>query len=197
MKFFTPDLLERFGSEDERVALAAQEELEQRSEQYAQHLRAIEGKLPPRFRELQQQFYLHDARVVSPLFPWPVDVPWPLHPEMLWPAGQALPEPWPSFWLALQLDTPPREFLVLHYRFVRVEETRRRRAPRGDTCPYLEWQHDEVEIAPGQDGHELWHSILFTNGFELGLRFRDFDFATLKPLALPDGHPPARQKAPS
>jgi hypothetical protein len=32
MKFFTPDLLERFASEDDRVALAAQEELEQRSQ---------------------------------------------------------------------------------------------------------------------------------------------------------------------
>src|SRR5262249_48231029 len=32
MKYFTPDLLERFGSKDERIALAAHEELEERSE---------------------------------------------------------------------------------------------------------------------------------------------------------------------
>ncbi len=194
MKFFTPDLLERFGSEDEQVALAAQEELEQRSEEYARHLRAIEAELPPRFRELQQQFYLHDARAVSPLVPWPASVPWPIQAELLWPAG---PGPWPSFWLALQLDAPPRDFLVLHYRFVRAQEAQRRQPLRGDACPYLEWQHDEIEITPGPDGPEFHHSILFTDGLELGLRFRDFDFATLKPLALPDGHAPARQTAPS
>jgi hypothetical protein len=70
MKFFTPDLLERFGSEDDRIALAAQEVLEQRSQQYLEHLGAIKAKLPPRFREMQERFYLHDARVVGSPFPW-------------------------------------------------------------------------------------------------------------------------------
>jgi hypothetical protein len=32
LKFFTPDLLERFVSDEQRLALAAQEELEQRSD---------------------------------------------------------------------------------------------------------------------------------------------------------------------
>jgi hypothetical protein len=74
MKFFTPDLLERFGSEDDRTALAAQEEPEQRSERYLEHLNAIKGKLPPRFREMQERFYLHEARVVGSPFTWfPLD----------------------------------------------------------------------------------------------------------------------------
>ena len=60
MNYFTPDLLERFGSEDDQVALAAQDELEQRSRQYAEHLKGILPKLPPRFREMQERFYLHD-----------------------------------------------------------------------------------------------------------------------------------------
>src|SRR5262249_6628669 len=70
MKFFTPDLLERFGSEDDRIALAAQEELEQRSQRYLEHFNAIKGKLPPRCQEMQERFYLHDARVVGSPFSW-------------------------------------------------------------------------------------------------------------------------------
>ena len=41
MKFFTPNLLECFGSEDEGVALTALEEQERRSELYAGTLREI------------------------------------------------------------------------------------------------------------------------------------------------------------
>src|SRR5439155_6665260 len=65
MKFYTPDFLERFGSEDEDIALAAHDELERCSEAYSQHVDEIEGKLPQRFRDLLNQFYLHDARVIS------------------------------------------------------------------------------------------------------------------------------------
>ena len=53
MKFFTPDLLERFGSEDHLVASAAQDEWEERAEEYARNLSEIEvrcrnGSGPPR-----------------------------------------------------------------------------------------------------------------------------------------------------
>ena len=192
MKFFTPDLLERFASEDDRVALAAQEELEQRSEQYAEHLKGILAKLPPRFREVQERFYLHDARVVGPVFPgFHPDLLARVHPEELWgfpfrefhPEGE--PGRWPSFLLVLQLDPPPREFLVLHYRLTRVEEVRRSHPLGDERLPFLEWRHDEVELVPSDGGPEFGHSILFTNGLELRLRFRDFDYATLKPMALP------------
>ncbi|HYT90200.1 MAG TPA: hypothetical protein VEL76_15940 [Gemmataceae bacterium] len=190
MKFFTPDLLERFGSENDRIALAAQEELEGRSEQYADHLRKIAKKLPPRFLEVQERFYLHDARVVEPVFPW-------LHPEFLerfhpdlwwdWPLRVRQPEGqpgWrPSFILILQLDPPPQEFLVLHYRFARIDEVGGHPPLREEKLALLEWRHDEVELLPSDDRLEFGHSILFTHGLELRLRFRDFDYATLSPLA--------------
>ena len=65
MKFFTPDLIDRFGSEDDGIALAAQQEFEGRSEEYLRQLREIGEILPERFRELLEQFYLHDSRVIS------------------------------------------------------------------------------------------------------------------------------------
>jgi hypothetical protein len=192
MKYFTPDLLERFGSEDDRIALAAQDELERRSERYAEHLKGIAKKLPPRFLEMQDRFYLHDARVVGPTVPWfRPDVPAPFHAELWWDFPFRSPRPrtdpgWqPSFLLALRLDPPPQEVLVLHYRFARVDEVRFH-APIGDEkLPFLEWRHDEVDLVPSDEGLEFGHSILFTNGLELIVRFRDFDYATLKPMAPP------------
>lgn len=192
MKFFTPELLERFASEDERIALAAQDELESRSERYAEHLKAILPKLPPRFRELQQRFYLHDARVLWPGLPsFHPALQMRFLPEMIWgfPFWARMPEAVPgersSFLMALQLDPPPKEVLVLHYRFVRIDEISRHRPLDDDRCPFLEWQHDEVELVRSDAGQpEGEHAILFTNGIELRLRFADFDFATLQPMVL-------------
>ena len=40
----------------------------------------------------------------------------------------------------------------------------------------------ELELVETGRGKEFRHSILFSNGLELRLRFKDFDFATLKPI---------------
>lgn len=65
MRFFTPDLLERFGSEDDNVAFEAHQEFELRSREYLRQLNEIAEKLPQRLRALIEQHYLHDARVIS------------------------------------------------------------------------------------------------------------------------------------
>ena len=193
MKFYTPELLERFASTDEQTALAAQDELEQRSEHYAAYLQSIAKKLPPRFQELQQRFYLHDARVILPFGPW---LP-PWHPEMLWDMLNAMQldrsRTPPSFLIALQLDAPPREFVVLHYRGVRLEGDpfRMRRYPR---IPLLDWLHDEVELVLVGEQVEFQHSILFSEGVELRLQFTDFDFATLKPMSETNSPPDTRSR---
>lgn len=191
MNYFTPDLLERFGSEDDRIALAAQEELEQRSERYSHYLHDIQAKLPRRLREMQKRFYLHDARVMAGWFPWIAGLLLPVDPQPFTfpilqgqPSGLG-PDRSASLWIALRLDTPPQQFLILHYRFVTVEETRIVRAPSQEYCPLLEWQYDEVEVTASKKGFEFLHSILFTNGFEMRVRFSDFDFATMRPLARP------------
>src|SRR5262249_14231718 len=90
---------------------------------------------------------------------------------------------WHSLWMVLQLDTPPKEFIVLHYRLGQFVEVSYH-WPLGDEgCPYLEWLHDEVDVVPANGQPEIWHSILFSNGLALRLRFLDFDFAPLTPMA--------------
>jgi hypothetical protein len=189
MRFFTPDLLSRFGSGDGQLAQAAQEALERRTEEYLRTLQEIEPKLPPRFRDLLEHSYLHDARVISQPGFVVTDLESLEHSSRV-----GMPPAWshsyvkgaderriPSFWLPLQLDTPPREILVLQYRFVLVENAEVHES-LDEECPYLEWQHDEVDLVQSGEYMEFRHSILFTRGLELRLRFRDFDFATLKPM---------------
>ena len=189
MKFFTPDLIDRFGSEDDGIAFAAQQEFERRSEEYLRQLHEIEAKLPERFRELLEQFYLHDPRVIShsslgiPEPGWLGDTKLVEFPPAWKPSGQEESRSL-SFWIALQLDTPPREVLALQYRSVLIEEADLHQSLREDECPYLEWQYDEVELIRAGRGKEFRHSILFTKGLELRLRFKDFDFATLKPIEI-------------
>jgi hypothetical protein len=189
MRFFTPDRLSRFGSGDGQLAQAAQEELERRTEEYLRTLQEIESKLPPRFRDLLEQFYLHDARVISQPGFVVTDLESLEHSSRV-----GMPSAWShsyiqgaqerrisSFWLPLQLDTPPREILVLHYRCVLVENAVVHES-LNEECPYLEWQHDEVDLVQSGECTEFSHSILFTGGLELRLRFKDFDFATLRPM---------------
>ncbi len=187
MRFFTPELLCRFGSDDDQIAVDAQQELERRSDEYSRQLHEMEPKLPERFRELLGHFYLHDARIID-------------HSNWDRPQGapvsssgsKGMPESrWIdheetrllSFCIALQLDAPPRDLVVLQYRSVVVEEVCVHRSVGQDGCPYLEWQYDEVELIRTDRRTKFRHSILFTSGFELQLRFRDFDFATLRPMA--------------
>jgi hypothetical protein len=189
MKFFTPDLLERYGSEDDGIAFAAHEELERRSQDYLLELHAIDPKLPQRFRELLERFYLHDARVIDHSSLGRADLGSPADAEKagLGPGSESFGEEGPllSFAIVLQLDTPPREVLVLQYRSVVIEEARRHHSLLEEDCPSLEWQHDEVELIQTGQRTEFRHSILFTRGLELRLRFQDFDFATLRPIEVP------------
>jgi hypothetical protein len=189
MKFLTPDLLDQFGSENDDVAHAAEEELEQRSDAYVRHLGEIEDRLPQRFRDLIDHFYLHDARVISQQSVMVTDLEWLEHELRLgkpprWRAFGEQESRIPSYWIPLQLDPPPREVLVLQYRSVQIEDAKLHEC-LFDECPYLEWLHDEVELIEGDGSTEFRHSILFTRGLEVQLRFRDFDFATLKPIEVP------------
>ncbi len=186
MKFFVPELLSRFGSDDATIAEAAQAELEHRAEEYRQALHAIEPVLPHRFRELVEQFYLHDARILSAAG-FPVE-----DAEFLLGSyrGEATganghdrgrdPRT-PSFGLNLELDAKSRGLLILQYRSVVVEDLIRHET-MDEECPYLEWLHDEVELVRSAECKTFRHSILFTKGWELRLTFRDFEFATLRPI---------------
>lgn len=64
MEFFTPELLLRFGSTEDAIADAAQEDWEEASQKYREHLKAIRSQLPRGVRPLLRKVCLHDARLL-------------------------------------------------------------------------------------------------------------------------------------
>jgi hypothetical protein len=148
MKFFTPQLLERYRSADPAVAQAAVAEWEVVHQEYEQHLRALEPTLPANVREFNA-LLLHDATV------------------------QTLARSPRRLLLVLKKDIPPRDLVLLHYDLedepVLVPYARN---PR-------EWQtptrFDFDEFDRVEEAGRTWytHAIVFDNGWELRLRFRD------------------------
>jgi hypothetical protein len=160
MKYFTPDLLVRFGSADEHVSASAHAALERAAETYQSHLRAIRPRLPDSLQQLLDQHYLHDARVLL--------------------AGQA--DSGNSFVIWLRLDTPPREELILNYGLVRAPKITSHAELLDGESPYIEWLHDEVDFDTKDQPTGARQSILFSNGWEIELHF---DQLELIPISQP------------
>jgi hypothetical protein len=64
MKYFTRELHERYGSEDDAVAAAADAEWEAVLDRYESYLQSIQSELPEHIRQFNQ-LLLHDAVVWS------------------------------------------------------------------------------------------------------------------------------------
>src|SRR5262249_40139185 len=90
MKFFTPELIERYGSDDPAVARAAEAEWETVHARSVQHLQTIEAGMPPHLREFTS-LLLHDATV------------------------QALARDKGRLVMVLKKDIPPRDLVILCY----------------------------------------------------------------------------------
>lgn len=150
MKYFTADLLRRFGSEDAPTANAAQEEWEQVCERYNAYLDSIKGQMTPGLRQVEESYSLHDARVCG-----------------MGQDGQ-------SFVIVLRLDTPPHPLLTLTFDLLGEPGIDTTALPQElcSTGDVVAWQYDELELLPGNPQGWRW-SILFSNGWEVRLHFRD------------------------
>ena len=187
MNFFTPDLLARFGSEDDQVADVCPRGSRPSHRRICSRTARDRSRNCPRvFGIYSTSSILHDARVISQQgFVLndleSIENSLRSGTPLAWRNPGAENRRTPSFWLHLQLDPPPGEILVLQYRSVLIENAEIHESLI-EECPYLEWLHDEVELVQSGECTEFRHSILFTRGLELRLRFKDFDFATLKPM---------------
>lgn len=159
MKYFTPDLLKRFGSEDDTIADQAHAEWESASRQYQRHFRSIEKELPQTLRAVFKKFYLHDARVFG----------MSSQPRVLS--------------LTMQLDSPPHEALVFQYLLLKAVEVHRH-GGQSDPCPYLEWLYDEVSVKTVDNIKYFEHAVLLTGGTELQIPFLDFQCLVQPPPRL-------------
>src|SRR5215469_602785 len=115
--------------------------------------------MPSGLRHLDESFYLHDA----------VDCDMGRQPN--------------SFVLTLQLDTPPHSLLTIAYDLVEEATINHAALPmelRFGGQSVL-WQYDEIERVSGEP--PTWkHSILFSNGWEVQLHFREVRVQELQSL---------------
>lgn len=150
MKYFTLDLLARFGSTDDAIADAAHREWDAVHEAYLERLRAIRTRLPKSVRNVLKSFCLHDAKVLTMTFD---------------------EKPFFSIFLEIRNPGKPRDrFLELRYRVTSRPVFSRHRPVLEDGAPFRWWLYDEMDVTD-ENRYEFTHSILFTGGYELQLFF--------------------------
>ena len=165
MKRFTPELLERFGSVDDKIADAASEEWERTHQAYVTHLKSIRPQLPRPLRQMLRRFCLHDAKVLTLA-----------HDER------------PFFSIFLKIDKPSDpldRFLELNYRLARAPKFVRPKSTQQGEKPFGWWLYDEVDVLKEEPVPVFLHSILFTGGWELQLFFFDMTYSRLRKILFP------------
>jgi len=156
MRFFTADLLERYRSADPAIARAAETEWEAALTRYDQQAQTLEASMPAPLRAFTA-LLLHDA------------------------ALQSLARDGTRLIVVLKKDIPPRELVILNYELegepVLVPFVR---SPRDWQLP-ARFDFDEIDQVE-EAGQRLYvQSIVFDNGWELRLRFRDVRLTLAEP----------------
>jgi hypothetical protein len=159
MKYFTPELL-ALGLTADDEQLNEQERLwDEAGDRFVAYLDSVRAHMPPGLRHLDQSYYLHDALI------------------------QGMGQQGRLFVIVLQLDTPPRSLLTLEYDLVEEPVILREALPLGlrTTGTVVDWQYDEIEMLPGNPPSWV-QSILFSNGWEVQLHFRDVQVQEVQAL---------------
>jgi hypothetical protein len=159
MKYFTPDLIARGQTDDNRVLNEVEAIWDERCERYNAYLASIRDELSPGLRHIEDNYYLHDAQV----------------------RGMGCRDG--MFVVMLQLDTPPHSLLTFTYELVEPPRIDPQILPESARSQgeVVEWQYEEIEKAPGEP--PTWRqSILLSNGWEVVVHFRDVKIEEMQAL---------------
>jgi hypothetical protein len=150
MKYFTPERYIAYQDCSSDAAMnAADADWEAAGERYLEYYQSVEPRLPPGIRKMQESYYLHDAVVFT-----------------LGREGN-------RFVIVLQLDVPPGDVLTFTYELDGEPRINRAVLPAGQRSEgRTEWMYDEVELISDMPPIAE-HSILLSNGWEVGIPFRD------------------------
>jgi hypothetical protein len=94
MKYYTPELIVMGQSDDDDILDEQTRLWDEAAARYVAYLDTVREQLPPALKHIQENYYLHDASVLS--------------------IGRRAR----AFVLVLQLDTPPRSILTFTYDLV-------------------------------------------------------------------------------
>jgi hypothetical protein len=130
------------------------------ADHYDHYLQTILPELPPAIRQLIEGYYLHDAEVLS--------------------AGRQ----GDTFVLQLQLDVPPKDLLSITYTLTAEPLIDCSALPVEHRSSRMTWQYEELEVCGQGDDRHYRHTILFSNGWEIQIPFREVRLATVQPIYL-------------
>jgi hypothetical protein len=150
MKYFTPELVVAYGSDDPATWKDAEARWDDACARYDAYLASVKDRLPADLRQVEDTYRLHDAVVRG-----------------MGRRGRA-------FVLVLQPAGPPQPLLTFTYELAGEPVIRKEVLPPAyqRTGASVDWQYDEIEMAEGEP--PTWRqSILFSNGWEVTLHFRD------------------------
>ncbi|HJT78235.1 MAG TPA: hypothetical protein VJ739_13610 [Gemmataceae bacterium] len=165
MKYFTRERYLALQERGEEARDAADAAWDEAVGQYETYLGTIRPEMPEAVRELLDGFCLHDARVLS-----------------MGRRGD-------TFMISVQLDVPPNELLTITYSLAGAPEIKQQPFPWATAGAAPAWLHDEIELVREGGGGQFVHAILFSNGWEVRLPFREVQLATAYPT-FPSPHAP-------
>lgn len=157
MKFFTRELIERYGSDDDAVAGRAHNEWETILARYESSLQSVAGDLPDHIRAFTN-LLLHDAVV------WSIAR---LSDRLI---------------LVVHKDIPPRNVVILTYALIAEPIIDKTALSHEDKSSVMDWLYDEFEVVREVDRTSYAQSILFGNGWEISLRFSDVQVTLADPV---------------
>lgn len=157
MNYFTRERYLALQERGDDAMDAADAAWDEAVECYEAYLQTIRPEMPESVRELLDGFALHDARVLS-----------------MGRRGDA-------FVISLQLDVPPNELLTITYTLAAAPEIKRELFPWVAAGARPAWLYEEIEMVREGERSYFVHSILFSNGWEARLPFREVHLATAYP----------------
>lgn len=163
MKYFTWDILDRFGSSDDAVADRASEEWEEKIGEYTLYWEGLKSRVPNEFRTFSESYYLHDSKITFP--------------------GQAH-QNGSSFSFQIEPVNEKGMRLVLDYQTIAPPMLlqKEKKVKPQDVLPgnLFYWLYDEIAEINTPD-QAFSHHILMEEDLELIIPFCDFSFKVLSP----------------
>ena len=166
MNYFTPELMERLDSSNPAVANAADAEWDRRQAEYEGTLQRLEPELPEHVRAFND-LLLHDARVFT-----------------IARSEDRL------LLLVLHKTIPPRALIILTYFLAGEPSIDREALPSTERSPVMDYLYNEFDLVRTDDATYYTESILFSNGWEIRLRFHDVQVTRANPIFAPPGQLP-------
>jgi hypothetical protein len=157
MTYFPPELFARLQDLDPGAMDAADADWEAAEGQYEQRLQELGPAIDPVLNRFEGVL-LHDATV-----------------ESISQRGDQLI-------MVLRKDIPPRDVVTLTYNLAGEPFIDRNALPPGLRSQVMQFQYDEFDVEQRGDQACWTHSILFSNGWEVRLPFRDVQVALAQPI---------------